>query len=63
MTLQHIRPTLLPLLALALINLANFITPLPVFLQLAANAFLSVYLGSIVSVGLGKATYKEIKQC
>lgn len=60
---QNLKPVVLPIAILILFNFLQLIHPLPIFLQLLVNAGLTIHVGCILSVSLGKASYKEIRQC
>lgn len=51
-----------PLLLLVSINLLSLLYPPPVFVQLLANALLSIHIGTVISSGLTKASYQEVQQ-
>ena len=45
------------------INLANFIFPLPVVLQMVLSAVILVFVGSVLSASIQSATYQQIQHC
>jgi hypothetical protein len=53
----------IPLIIIVAINMANFIHPLPVVIQMIASALILTYVGCILSVPIQSATYKEIQNC
>ncbi len=53
----------IPLIIIVAINIANFIHPLPVLVQMIASALILAYIGCILSVPIQSATYKQIQNC
>lgn len=63
MSHSRLKPVGLPITFLLIFNSIQLLYPLPIFLQLLTNATLAIHVGCILSVSLGKASYKQIRQC
>jgi minor histocompatibility antigen H13 len=53
----------IPLAVLLVINLLNFVHPLPVVVQMIASAVILAFVGCILSASIQSATYEEIQNC
>lgn len=60
---RRLKPLALPLTVLLLFNCLQLLYPLPIFAQLLLNASLTIHIGCILSVSLGRASYKQIREC
>ena len=60
---RRLKPLILPLTLLLALNTLQLIRPWPILAQLLLNAGLAVHTGCILSVSLGKASYKQIREC
>jgi hypothetical protein len=53
----------IPLLIILAVNLANFLYPLPVVVQMVVSAIVLVFVGCVLSASIQSATYEEIQHC